>query len=181
MAETRHEHGDEAEKREMVGVDPPRHTLCQPDQRLLLDRREHAELFAFRVPKRLSSHEITIAPNPPRWHKLAAAIQTVGALQGYVRAGNGLAGVSRLAMSDRWSLGQEGGVHRGNAAVKNARQGTWHHWDAWSVPLRKEATTRGMLGAESSCSRLQPANRKPDAHDQYQPRALYGGLAFCNR
>src|SRR5450759_2138261 len=95
-----------------------------------------------------------------------SAIQTVGALQGYVRAGNGLAGVSRLAMSDRWSLGQEGGVHRGNAAVKNARQGTWHHWDAWSVPLRKEATTRGMLGAESSCSRLQPANRKPDAHDQ---------------
>jgi hypothetical protein len=38
--------------------------LCEPDQRSLLDRREHAELFTFRVPKRLIRHKNTIALNP---------------------------------------------------------------------------------------------------------------------
>src|ERR1035437_2842204 len=62
IAETRYEHGDETEKREMVGVDPPRHTLCQPDQRLLLDGGEHAELFALdRKSTRLNSSHANIS------------------------------------------------------------------------------------------------------------------------
>jgi hypothetical protein len=35
--------------------------MSEPDQRLLLDYRKYAELFAFCVPKRLIDHKNTIA------------------------------------------------------------------------------------------------------------------------
>jgi len=62
IAEPRDEHCGKTKPGEVVGIDPGGHTMCQPDQRLLLDGGEHAELFAFRVLELLSRHELNIPP-----------------------------------------------------------------------------------------------------------------------
>ena len=89
---------------------------------------------------------------------------SVGIRSGRKRPGR----VSRSAMPDRWAVGEEGGAYRGDAAVKSRMQpGDVTSWAAWSAPQGRGATTRGMLGAESSCSRLRlrRPNRKPDAQE----------------
>ena len=60
VEQARGEHRHETEQRQVVGIDPGRHAVGQPDQRLLLDRRQHAELFALGILEGLCWHKINL-------------------------------------------------------------------------------------------------------------------------